>query len=415
MKLSLSALIPATLLFVASCQKHQDPPPISSHYHITDFSPASGPVGAVVTLNGLFGANPIVKLNGVVADSIIIDSARKKITFQVPLGATEEKITVSFGDSITLTSAKNFIVSNTWGKLADSDGSNNIHRDGVSFVLGNKIYYGLGFSSLTGPRGNYTVNYNTDFRVFDPAGNTWSRGPSIPSAMPPRANASSFVLNGKAYIGFGDTLRDWWEYNPSLTGDAAWRKLGPNTIPTLAFWGGSSGIAFVMNNIAYAGNPGDYLCQLDPTGNGNWIRKNIFIYNTRYSTRFTLGDYFYFVGGFSDIIGSAPRWVPYTSKRDLSGKAYGAASFPVPILGQPGFTLNNKLYILYDGSTYQYDPVADIWTNIKAEAPVFKGFWRPPGTGNEYLDDYIYCYNAAVVNGTAYAWTPSGQMFKFIP
>ena len=66
---------------------------------------------------------------------------------------------------------------------------------------------------------------------------------------------------------------------------------------------------------------------------------------------------------------------------------------PVSFSNAPSFALNGKGYVLVNGSVYQYDPAADIWTLTNTTPVVFDGV-----------------YNAAVVNGIAYAWTKDGTV-----
>ena len=78
---------------------------------ITGFSPASGAVGATVTINGTnFSTNPtdqVVKFNNTTA--MVTASTSTSITTTVPVGATTEKISVTIS-GVTITSAANFIV-----------------------------------------------------------------------------------------------------------------------------------------------------------------------------------------------------------------------------------------------------------------------------------------------------------------
>jgi len=394
---------------LVSCRKHENPhlPP---SYQIHDFSPDSARIGTLITLKGVFGGNPVVTFNGAVADSILLSSDSSKITCLVPQATSSGKIKVSFG-SISVTSATDFLLrSSVWEKLSEDDGAN-LHLDGVSFVLGNKIYYGLGYKAISFAGSVYTADYNTDFRIFDPVSKTWSAGPTIPSAMAPRANASCMVSNGKAYIGGGtDTLTDWWEYDPSLTGDAAWKKIPSPDYPL----GGGYVVAATANNTAYFGAPSGALYQFDATG--NWLKTKITIfYDSRGGSCFLLGGYLYIIGGHYTGVGSFPQIVSTGFRYDLSNgqSSFGSGTFPFPIFGQPTFNLNDKQYILYNGSTYLFDPIANKWTDLLIKAPVFKGIGFPHG--NAGLNASAYTYNVAVINGAAYAWTPSGQISRFLP
>jgi len=298
---------------------------------------------------------------------------------------------------------------NVWKKLSEDDGAN-LHLDGVSFVIGNKIYYGLGYKAISFTPNIYTADYNNDFRIFNTSSKTWSAGPTIPAGMAPRANASCIVSNGKAYIG-GGTINDagWWEYDPSLTGDAAWKQIPPHPSYT-----GGNHVAVTTGKAAYAGAPSSYLYQLDATG--NWIKTNVtLIYSSFAGSCFILGDSLYVIGGHYIPFNGIPRTVSIGFKYNLSnGQSYlGVGNFPYPIFGQPTFNLNRKQYILYNGSTFLFDPITEKWTDLSIQTPVFKGAGIPYGV--DALNVTSYTYNAAVINGAAYAWTPSGQISRFVP
>ena len=76
------------------------------------------------------------------------------------------------------------------------------------FIINNVIYIGLGWTS------SYAINQK--FWRYDITSNTWSDMKAFPGE--PRANAISFELNGKGYVGGGSTTSifryDFWEYNP---------------------------------------------------------------------------------------------------------------------------------------------------------------------------------------------------------
>jgi len=77
---------------------------------ITGFTPASGPVGTVVTINGsYFGSAPTVRFNGIQATTVNVNGTGTQITATVPTGATTGKITVTTTAG-TGTSADNFTV-----------------------------------------------------------------------------------------------------------------------------------------------------------------------------------------------------------------------------------------------------------------------------------------------------------------
>lgn len=134
--------------------------------------------------------------------------------------------------------------SGSWSQLANFPGNDT--WDCVSFILNGKIYVGLGAS--TNP-----IPSNKKFYVFDPNSNSWDDGNSV-AQFPgeARIGASSFVLNGEAYVGLGyknsfpaQYFDDLYKYNSSSN---SWDTL--NTFPGGARW---TQISFVINNTAYMG------------------------------------------------------------------------------------------------------------------------------------------------------------------
>ena len=96
---------------------------------ITSFSPVKGPANTTVTISGSFGPNPTVTLNNTACT--VTSSSSTQIVFTTPFAGSTGKIAVSFSGT-TVTSANDFIVTNTWIKVANSgyDGSINDIQDG---------------------------------------------------------------------------------------------------------------------------------------------------------------------------------------------------------------------------------------------------------------------------------------------
>jgi N-acetylneuraminic acid mutarotase len=75
----------------------------------------------------------------------------------------------------------------------------------VNFVIDNNAYVGAGTDNSP---------YAKDFYRYDPAANTWTKLPDLPTD--PRFDASAFVVNGKAYVGMGYSgANDFWEFDSS--------------------------------------------------------------------------------------------------------------------------------------------------------------------------------------------------------
>jgi hypothetical protein len=99
----------------------------------------------------------------------------------------------------------------TWVAKSDFPGDGRIQ--GVSFVIGDYAYVGLGEG------GTYHTEKN-DFWRYNPLTDTWTAVAPLPGVG--RLGAAAVVLNGKAYVGLGSNKAktawydDWYEYDPAL-------------------------------------------------------------------------------------------------------------------------------------------------------------------------------------------------------
>ncbi len=83
-------------------------------------------------------------------------------------------------------------LNNSWTKVADFPGD--FRNNGfVSFSIGNKGYFGLGYYS----------GYKNDFWEYDPAANTWTRRADLPIQS---MNSVGYAIGNKGYIVGGSTL-----------------------------------------------------------------------------------------------------------------------------------------------------------------------------------------------------------------
>ena len=98
----------------------------------------------------------------------------------------------------------------TWTQLSSYPGQAEYSWGRASFAIGNLGYSGLGLSQSS------SQAYD-DIWVYDPATNSWAPETTIPEGG--KYNSYSFVINNKAYIGFGLNLNiprfDVFEYDPS--------------------------------------------------------------------------------------------------------------------------------------------------------------------------------------------------------
>lgn len=116
-------------------------------------------------------------------------------------------------------------------------------KNATSFVINGMAYVGTG-TTLTGDL--------KDFWTYDPQRDQWTLIETFPGD--PRRDALGFSLNGKGYIGMGylvensTYLADLWEFNPNEAVGKKWKSR------TLLLGGGrSSAAAFVIGNKAYVG------------------------------------------------------------------------------------------------------------------------------------------------------------------
>ena len=127
-------------------------------------------------------------------------------------------------------------VTDTWIQKVNFGGGDRSEIDRSVFVIGNKAYIGLGWSS-TNPS-------PTDFWEYDPVTNTWTQKANFPGGA--RQGATGFSICNMGFLGLGlVNTADFWQYNPFTN---SWSAVAN-------FPGGARGDqpAFVINNKAYVG------------------------------------------------------------------------------------------------------------------------------------------------------------------
>ncbi|MBG0860608.1 MAG: IPT/TIG domain-containing protein, partial [Bacteroidales bacterium] len=102
--------------------------------------------------------------------------------------------------------------SDKWTQLTSFPGPGTNRAFMVSFVIDNKAYVGLGRDFFT-----YEEVQYDNIWIFDPQTGSWAESTFMPWG--PRYNSISFVVNNKAYIGFGfkssTQQRDLFEFDPN--------------------------------------------------------------------------------------------------------------------------------------------------------------------------------------------------------
>lgn len=240
----------------------------------------------------------------------------------------------------------------------------------VSFTIDNITYVGLGFDE-DGER-------LSDFWAYDPKQGFWDNlgrlNTDAAARFPgtPRNGAVAFALNGKGYVGLGDSdqeyLSDFYEYTPTTR---TWRKVAD-------FPGGArrGAIAFVIGDKAYVG-----------TG-----------YNDNYLVDMWSYD------------GKSDTWTPI---RDFGGsKREGATAVVFEGKAYVGFGNNNGVA---QKNLYIFDPAQNTWSEVESleddededqenmesrvSASAFvldqRIFFFGGSTGGYYLGD-VWAYNPAL-------------------
>lgn len=152
-------------------------------------------------------------------------------------------------------------------------------QQGVSLSIGNKGYYGMGFTSVNGK-----ASMLSDWWEYDATTNVWTRKKDIVPAA--RWRAASFVVGNKGYVGLGGTydktalLPEWWEYSPDTD---SWTKKAtpPQPASKISDSGGERRAFSLLNGKGYllvdvGGN--DYTTQVyeyDPSTD-KWTQKKSF-------------------------------------------------------------------------------------------------------------------------------------------
>jgi N-acetylneuraminic acid mutarotase len=310
------------------------------------------------------------------------------------MGTPGGKITVTI-DGIPFISAENFTITNTLLRVATA--SDISFKDNISFVIGDKIYSGLGTNS--------SGSYSNNFKIFDTKTNTWIDGPVIPAGMSIRKQALCFVLNNKAYMGMGRTassnLKDW-RFDPA---DNSWSRLTDYPVA------GYSGACFVVNGTAYVmGAPSvdnGNIYQFDPVAksdSGSWNLKKNQVLPAISTTSFSMGPNGYIIGGDmgpDGLVNEVNKYTPSSNTFTIAGQGTTPPLNDVPrlVLNNNGFL---KGYLFYSGipsSIYQFEPFNDKLIDLHTTLP----------------DSFAGQYNSAVVNGIGYIWTASGTVYRYLP
>ena len=135
---------------------------------ITSFSPTSGPVGTLITVNGTnFTTSAVVKFNGVTGTNFVYKSPTK-VKAKVPAGATTGPISVTTTDG-TGTSATNFVVPSS-GLPTITSFSPSSGPVGTSVTINGTGLAGATVVKFAGVKATFIVNSDTEITASVPAG-----------------------------------------------------------------------------------------------------------------------------------------------------------------------------------------------------------------------------------------------------
>jgi N-acetylneuraminic acid mutarotase len=197
---------------------------------------------------------------------------------------------------------------------------------------------------------------------------TWHVQAQFAGAM--RYRATSFVVNGKCYVGTGCTgstnnLQDLWEYDPITN---AWTQKADLTGPKRVLATGSSDgtygyIGLGMNNGAVYND----WWQFDPQAN-SWMQKTSFPSTKRYGAgTFNIGNRVYVGGGIDSLNSVHSDFYVYDGTTDSWTSRH---ALPSPVCEMAAYVINGKGYFVggaINGGTSastqnaEYDPVSDTW------------------------------------------------------
>lgn len=255
----------------------------------------------------------------------------------------------------------------------------------VSFGIGSKFYVGTGYDSIYGgPK-------TRKFFSYDVLTNIWDTIPSFPDSA--RCQSVSFVINNKAYVGFGNSFytcfSDLYEYDPISN---TWAKKASCPVSYCAYLTSS---AFSLNGKGYvitaADNafPTTSVFQYDPISD-TWIQKNNFPGTRRC-------DAMAWATNKRGYFGLGRVWNPgYTPLDDIWEYNDSTDAWALKTVcpngknfWTGGVTHKNEIYTLggaqsFTNSVSKYNPLTNTWTGI-TNMP----FSRHDGHGYSY-DCNIY-------------------------
>ena len=270
-----------------------------------------------------------------------------------------------FASVISSLSSLSVFSQEPWAAKAILPATASARLTAVAFTINNKGYLGTGSVGF----GNSVA----DFWEYNPAGNAWTQKANFGGGA--RGFACGFSIGSKGYIGTGlnntTYYNDFWEYDP---GTNVWTQKA-NCGTTLRW----CAVAFAVNGKGYIGmgNNQSYVAQqdvweYDPVAN-TWTQKANYI-GVRCDVdraAFVIGSKAYCGTGanigttpslnYNDFWQYDPSLNTWTQEANFPGnRRYGATGFSICGEGYLGLG-EDSAYAFYS-DFYKYDPTANTWT-----------------------------------------------------
>jgi N-acetylneuraminic acid mutarotase len=280
---------------------------------------------------------------------------------------------------------------------------------GCSFIINGSAYVGLGQT--------YDGKKVYDFWEYNALNNKWIKRSDYPGKG--SYSATAFAVNGKGYVCLGadnsNTCQsDLWEYSPETD---KWSQKA--SFPGRARYGAS---CFVIGDSVFIGT-GSYGSGIDylydmwmyVPSTDTWEQKSDFQgYNRSHATAFAIGRSGYLGTGLQiNYAATSDMW-----KYNVSNDSWTRiADIPgLPIMAVVSFVINNKGYIGtgYDfirnhNEFYEYDSTSDVWSLISLPAE----FEARRGSLAFSIDNIGYLATGLTNNGLLpdlWAFTPANPI-----
>lgn len=378
-------------------------------FSITDFTPKQGPVGTPVTITGTkFSNNITVKINGITAT--IQSKSATRIVFLIPTNTTltSHKIQVTSGTEVLETAQPFTVITNgdvaLWEYAGVDVSMEELLWHGLSFVQGNKLYWG--FTGIS------VFDNNADYFTYDPVATpgdwTFMFEPPAELAHGKLQKATAVVHNNRVFMGTGLNAvtgnvtfsNKWFEFHPApVTQQSTATRLTdfPHEV--------QGAVSFVLNDKIYVGfgNTNKKLYRFDPAANANkgaWT----FVLDAPFSelnsgSAVVIGNAAYFGRALPQVLGERKGFYKFTEATGITRMT----DLPEDdgSLITPSFVKDGKGYFIIGKKVWEYTPDATT------------GTWRIV-IAHENTPSIAHVQTLEV-NGSKviYGWANTGTLYKF--